>query len=328
MAMAVGPRRGPGLGLLFGSVAGVLLSTAAEIGGSTDAFPSETPAEIGAVRTPGHHGGVPSTRQSTASLEDYELRPGSATHWELPGRLREISGLATTDDYRLLAHNDEVGVVFEIDYRDGSIVKEFQLANTRDPVADDFEGIAVADGLVYLVTSAGRVYESPEGADGQSVPYRVYATGVGRECEIEGLACDMDARELLLMCKEARSRGLRGRLATYRWSIDEKRLSSGSPIVVPVGDFARRVGSSRYHPSGLERHPVSGNHFVVAARQGAIAEVTPGGEVLAAKRFTAGWHRQIEGIAFGANGALIVADEGGNGRAILTVYPRVASRSQ
>lgn len=327
MAMAVGTRRRFAVGLLIGGIAFLLLLTGIDSVRRTDSVPSETPAEIGAARTPPNDSATSRIPQTGVSLEDYALQPGSATHWELPGRLREISGLATTGDHRLLAHDDEVGVVFELDYRDGSIVKEFQLAETRDPVADDFEGIAVADGLIYLVTSAGRVYESREGADGESVPYRVYATGVGRECEIEGLARDPGGRELLLMCKEARSEGLRDRLAMYRWSIDEKRLSADSPTIVPVGDFARRVGSDRYHPSGIERHPVSGNYFVIAARQGAIAEVAPAGEVLAAKRFTAGWHRQIEGIAFGADGALIVADEGGRGRAILTVYPKQAGRN-
>lgn len=304
--MAVAPRRRFGSGLLFG-IAGLPWLTGVDSG-----------------NTPPGESDLAAIRQSAASLEDYELRAGSATHWKLPRRLREISGLATTDDHRLLAHDDEVGVVFEIDYRDGSIVKEFQLADGRDPVADDFEGIAVAGGRIYMVTSAGRLYESREGGDGESVPYRMFATGVGRVCEIEGLAYDPDGRELLLMCKEARSELLRGRLAMYRWSIDEKRVSADSPTIVPVGDFARRIASNRYRPSGIERHPVSGNFFVVAAGQVAIAEVTPAGDVLAAKRFTAGWHRQIEGIAFAADGALIVADEGGSGRAILTVYPRRA----
>ena len=266
-------------------------------------------------------GAVSSGTGQAASLEDFELEAARTTYWELPRRLREISGLAMTRDQRLLAHNDEAGVVFEIDYRKGSIVKEFQLADVGDPVADDFEGIAVAGGQVYLVTSAGRLYECREGAEGESVLFTVYATGVGRNCEIEGLAYDEGPRELVLMCKDPRTEDLLGKLAIYRWSIDDKRLSDHSPTVIPVRVLAGRIGANRYRPSGIERHPVSGNYFVVAARQGAIAEVTPGGEVVAVRRFLAGWHRQVEGITFAADGALLVADEGGEGRAILTVYP-------
>ena len=311
---------------LFGVVSCLLLLTGIGCEGTAEGVPSGSPAEIGVAPTPPDHNESSRIRQSGVSLGDYGLQAGSATRWELRRRLREISGLAMTSDHRLLAHNDEAGVVFEIDYRDGSIVKEFRLADVGDPVADDFEGIAVADGRIYLVTSSGRLYECPEGADGESVLFTVYATGVGRDCEIEGLAYDEGARELLLMCKDPRSEDLLGKLAIHRWSIDDKRLVDDSPTVIPVGDFARRIGSNRYRPSGIERHPLSGNYFVVAARQGAIAEVTPAGEVLAARRFTAGWHRQIEGIAFAADGALIVSDEGGDGRASLTVYPAPGSR--
>ena len=273
-------------------------------------------ATLGLLSLTGASAGI----QRAASLEDYDLGADEAKRLELPRPLREISGLAMTADHRLLAHNDEAGIVFAIDVRDGSVVKEFQLADLADPVADDFEGIAVAGGWIYLVTSAGRLYECREGAAGESVLFQVYATGAGRDCEIEGLAYDAGRRELVLMCKNARSDGLRGQLGIFRWSIDEKALS-GERTVVPVGDLARRIGANRFHPSGIERHPASGNWFVVAARQAAIAEVTPGGQVLDVRRFEAPWHRQVEGIAFAPDGALIVADEGGRARGTLTVYP-------
>lgn len=272
------------------------------------------------------HGWTSQVPRVGVSLEDYSLEAEPAARWELPRRLREISGLAMTSDDRLLAHNDEVGVVFEIDYRDQSTVKEFQLADAAGPVADDFEGIAVADGRIYLVTSAGRLYESPEGASGESVRFRVHDTGVGLACEVEGLAYDAASRELVLMCKDARSAALAGQVAMFRWSIDQERVNADASTVMPVADFARHIGSGRYRPSGIEQHPTSGNYYVVAARPGAIAEVTPAGEVVAARRFTAGWHRQVEGIAFAADGALIIADEGGGGRGILTVYPGPESR--
>ena len=275
---------------------------------------------IGIAGLPADSPAWPAT-QPGVSLDDYGLRAEEATHSELPRRLREISGLAMTGDHRLLGHNDEAGIVFEIDPRNGSVLKEFRLADVGDPVADDFEGIAVADAWIYLVSSAGRLYEFPEGSDGEAVLFTVYATGVGRSCEIEGLAYDDGARELLLMCKDPRTADLVGQAAIYRWSVADKRLRDDPPTLVSVRDLAGRIGANRYRPSGIERHPVSGNYFVVAARQGAIAEVTPGGEVVAVRRLRAGWHRQLEGITFAADGALLVADEGGNGRAIVTVYP-------
>ena len=259
--------------------------------------------------------------QKKIYLESYTLNEETATQWKLSEHLEEISGLAMTRDNRLLAHNDERGAIFEIDYQNGSIAKSFQLSDMKNPVASDFEGIATIDDQIYLVTSSGRLYECREGTAGESVLFNVYTTGVGRDCEIEGLAYDESKRALLLMCKGARSADMEGRLAVYHWSIDEKRLRKDAHIAIPVDEFARHIKEKNFQPSGIERHPISGNYFIVAARQGAIAEITPGGKVVAVREFPAQWHRQVEGIAFAADGTLIVSDEGAGKRARLTLYP-------
>ena len=259
--------------------------------------------------------------QRKISLKSYTLKEETATHLKLPTYLEEISGLAMTRDNRLLAHNDERGVIFEIDYRNGAIAKAFQLTDMRNPIASDFEGIATIDDQIYLVTSSGRIYECGEGTAGESVLFNVYTTGVGRDCEIEGLAYDESQRALLLMCKDARSADMEGQLAVYHWSIDEKQLRKDAHTAIPVVEFARHIKGKKFQPSGIERHPISGNYFIVAARQGAIAEITPGGKVVAVRAFPAQWHRQAEGITFDADGTLIIADEGAGKRARLTLYP-------
>lgn len=264
---------------------------------------------------------TPVVLQRETSLENYDLKAETVKYWKLPGRLQEISGLAMTADNRLLAHNDEKAIIYEIDYREGAIVKAFQLADMANPVADDFEGIAAAEDWVYLVTSSGRLYEFHEGAAGESVLFTVYATGIGRDCEIEGLAYDADQRALFLMCKDARRKDLKEQLVIYYWSTDEKQLMEGAHRVIPVIEFSRHIEGKKFQPSGIERHPVSGNYFIVAARQKAIAEITPGGEVVAVKAFPARGHRQAEGITFAPDGTLIIADEGTGRKARLTLYP-------
>ena len=259
--------------------------------------------------------------QPPGVLAGYELGEEEATVWRLPRRLVEISGLAMTGDGRLLAHHDEAGVVFELDTRTGAVVKEFALSDGEAPVPGDFEGIATVEERLYLVTSGGRLYEFRAGADRESVLVTMYATGVGRRCEIEGLAYDASRRALLLLCKQPLGEAPAGRLLVHAWSVDRRQLDENGGVVLAVGDFARRLGTRGFHPSGVEWHPDSGRLLIVAARQQAIAEVTPDGDVLTVRHFSAGWHRQIEGITFGPDGALIVADEGAGGRGRLTVYP-------
>ncbi len=252
-------------------------------------------------------------------LASYDLEK-PARHFKLPKRLREVSGLAMLPGNRLLAHDDERGVVVEIGYPDGSIAKAFSLGGRDGRVADDFEGIAAAEGRLYLVTSAGRLYEFGEGPDGATVPYKLYETGIGRDYELEGLAYDPEQRVLLLVSKNPRKRKLEGLIAIYRWSVDTRQLAGDGHILLDASALARRIKTKRFQPSGIERHPVSGNYFLVAARQHAVAEITPQGQVLAVAELASGRHPQAEGISFASDNTLVIADEGAGKRARLSFY--------
>ncbi len=265
------------------------------------------------------------SRGDHPALDSYDFEE-PARHLKLPKRLREVSGLAMLAGNRLLAHDDEKGTVVEIDYRDGSVVKDFKLGGPRGRVADDLEGIAAAEGRLYLVSSSGRLYEFGEGDDGATVSYTRHETGVGRFHEIEGLAYDPDQRVLLLVSKNPRKAGQADMIAIYRWSVDTRRLVEGGPVLIEASMLARPIDHKKFQPSGIERHPASGNYFVVAARQRAVAEITPRGTVLAVSKLKAGRHRQAEGIAFASDHTMVIADEGAGKRATLSFYPVAKGR--
>ena len=288
-------------------------------GPSAGADTTEEAAVDSGVDSPAPASAPAAAAAAGLTLVSYDLEEPTR-RFKLPKRLREISGLAMLAGNRLLAHDDERGVIVEIGLRDGSIAKAFALGDGRDPVADDFEGIAAAEGRLYLVSSAGRLYEFGEGEDGGAVLYNSYATGVGRDYEIEGLAYDPDQRVLLLVSKNPRSRGQAGLIAIYRWSVDTKEFAEVGRIVLEASALARRIDQKKFQPSGIERHPVSGNYFLVAARQRAVAEITPRGRVVAVMKLAAGRHPQAEGIAFAADNTLIIADEGAGKRARLSFY--------
>lgn len=243
-----------------------------------------------------------------AALGEFKFDRNAGTGLDLPGRLREISGLAVTADGRVLGHDDEVGTIYEIDIRQGAVVKEFYLG--PETVRADFEGIAVADDRVYLVTSDGIIYDSPEGHDRMQVPYSVYETGVGRQCEVEGLAVEPSARTLLLPCKQARVSALEDSVVIFRWSLDRRQIARPSRIAIPRRRLGVGITRDEFRPSAIERHPVTGTYFLLSARGPAIAEISPTGRVLAIRRLSKGAHRQPEGIAFLPGLLLVIADEG------------------
>ncbi len=268
---------------------------------------------------------LPLHAQDAVSIGGYTLDEDAATQWRLHRRLREISGLAVSPDDRLFAHDDERAIIYEIDYREGKrkLVKAFALGDEtrRDETQrGDFEGIAIVGERFYLVSSYGHLYESFEGEDGDHKLFNSYGTGAGRRCEVEGLTYEPSDGTLLLLCKVARDKALKDFVTIYRWSVERRALASDSLIQMPLRSFTRHIGGKSFSPSGIDRHPTSGNYFIVAAREGAIAEVTKDGQVLAVVEFPKGMHRQAEGIAFTSDGTLFIADEGRGKRARLSMY--------
>lgn len=236
--------------------------------------------------------------------------------WALPEELHEISGLALNADGRLFAHNDEVAVVYELDYRSGRLLKRFAFGDPPRP--GDYEGIAVVDGIVYLVTSNGHLLAAPEPADGEHVEFRLHDTGLGERCEIEGLDVATEPRLLLVVCKRAREKALEDQLAVLAWSLQDLAPAPEHDLVVP---WEGADGLRKLHPSGLTRSPVNGNLLVVAARQNALIELSTEGAVTAVVRLgDEQRHPQMEGITITPAGDLIIADEGEEGSGRLSVY--------
>src|SRR3954462_5238642 len=92
-------------------------------------------------------------RTQSSETRTGNLSAMAVLQWKLPDTLHEISGLAALPDGRLFAHDDEHGVIYEIDPAEGELKKSFALGDP--PLRGDFEGIAIADRDFYLMTSDG-----------------------------------------------------------------------------------------------------------------------------------------------------------------------------
>jgi len=257
-----------------------------------------------------------------SSAADDPLRESSAgdqsfRQWQLPGRLREISGLALTSDQRLLAVTDEEAVVYELDYETGAIIKAFALGNPA--VRGDFEGIAVIEQRVWLMTSDGQLFVTSEGGDGERMQYDSFETGLGDYCELEGLAQDVGKNALILACKKPRSKD--GAMKLFTVALAGNKPLQEAVIELPEADIARKIDKRHVRPSGIAIDPSSGSYVLVAANHGALFIVSPDGALIDAIILPGrNRHRQAEGIEITADGRLLIADEGGNGRARLAVY--------
>ena len=239
--------------------------------------------------------------------------------WMLPPMLAEISGLTLTRDQRLLAHNDESGRIFEVDYRRGVVVKAFTLGPQLP--RDDFEAITTAGERIFLLASLGVVYEFKEGEPGSQVRYTRNDTGLGQDCEFEGLAFDSTANALVLACKNVLTKGLKDYVVLYRYQLDSTSDQRVAQIRIP---FERAIGANpwkRFTPSDLSVDPVSGDYVVISAQEKGLLRITSAGEVVWSRPLPPG-HEMAEGLAITRDSLLIVSDEAASKAlpAAITIY--------
>jgi uncharacterized protein YjiK len=237
--------------------------------------------------------------------------------WLLPPALREISGLTLTADGRLLAHTDEIGQVWEIDYRRGVLIKHFSIGSGA--VDRDFEGITIVRDTIWLLTSKGVLYAFPEGKDGERVAYTKYDTGLGKVCEFEGVAFDPALDALLLACKNAVDKTRRGQVVIYRWHLPPDTAKALAPIAISLASVRGSNTWTKLQVSDISIEPRTGNYLLIASKQQALVSISPNGAPVFARALPSG-HPQPEGLAITNDGLMLISDEAANGTAMITLY--------
>ena len=253
------------------------------------------------------------------ALPHYDLKGAGTRRFKLPSELNEISGLAFTPDGRLLAHGDERGVIWQIDPATGVPATRFGFGSHGRILHGDFEDIQVVGKRVFLLTSAGHIFEAGEPADKGIVNAIPRTAGLAGACEVEGLAWDPPTESLLVLCKHA-YRKWRRTVVVLAVSIETWRFEPAPRMLIPESALERVTGEKQFHGSAIVRHPRTGTYILLAGPQHAYAEVSPKGAVLGGGQLPSELHRQPEGIAVGPDLTLYISDEGAGKHATLTAY--------
>ncbi|MFL5593056.1 MAG: hypothetical protein ACJ785_00405 [Gemmatimonadaceae bacterium] len=236
--------------------------------------------------------------------------------WIMPAELREISGLALMQSGHVLAHDDEVGRIYEIDPKTGIILKRFTLDGA--PHAD-FEAITIAGQDIYLLQSNGTLFKFREGGDGTVVAYTKYDTHLGHECEFEGVAFDADSSRLVLPCKKVAAKGSKHNLVIYRVALPLTAAPSLTIQVIPMADVIGANPWKSFQTSDIAMDPTTGNYVLIASQEKALAVITPGGTVVRSEPLPPG-HDQPEGVAITRDSILVVSDEARKKPADIALY--------
>jgi uncharacterized protein YjiK len=256
-------------------------------------------------------------RQREAQADANPDRNLPVAEWIMPYNLREISGLAVTTRGTVLTHDDNVGRVSEIDPRTGILLKSFSLAGLQK---GDFEAITIAGQDIYLMASNGKLFKFREGADGEQVPFTVFNTHLGKECEFESLTYEQDSSRLLMACKRLLNKNEGKELRIYMLPLPLRNPPVVSnTMAIPIDEVRQKNKWKNFRPSDMNIDPFTGNYVIVASREQAYVVVTPEGDVVRSEPLP-GDHRQAEGIAITRDSLMIVSDEANVTPPKITVY--------
>jgi uncharacterized protein YjiK len=238
---------------------------------------------------------------------------GGQLQIKLPKALQEVSGLALLPDGRLLAVADERARVYSVDFK---ALRADKFTTLGDPaVKGDFEGIALLNNAIYLVTASGILWRQELGAEAED--YEKIRTGLGKLCEVEGLTAWRERNALLILCKQARKTKSGKKLRVFAWSEKRRALEPDMSITRTY----QELGVKRLHPSGISFSADRQSLFIIAAQEQYFLEITLQGQIVRAARLpNKSTHRQTEGVVITAGNTLYLADEGRKGRGTVTRY--------
>ncbi|MBK7861776.1 MAG: SdiA-regulated domain-containing protein [Archangiaceae bacterium] len=236
--------------------------------------------------------------------------------YELAPELGEISDLAlAADGQSLWAVHDEQPTLFRIGF-DGQVLEQVDLGKKGD-----YESVAQVGDSVYVGRSDGEILVVDPKA--QKVLERIDVhRRVGMACDMEGMAFDPKGQRLLLSCKNESLKSRQNGKAYELWevSLDTKKVKK-EPAYEIAEKALDQVGvkGKEFAPSGIAVHPKTGDLYLVSSRGKMMVVVGQDGEVKSAEDVDQKVHRQLEGIAFAADGTMYLSDEAHGHKAMLHV---------
>jgi hypothetical protein len=244
----------------------------------------------------------------------------------LPAVLHEISGLTLINDSSFACIQDEIGILFFYDLKSYKIPRQLTFA-----AKGDFEGIAKADGNIYILRSDGTLFEILNYIS-DNFKVKKIQTDIPSKNN-EGLCFDPDRNLLLIACKDNVSKKAGSKDERYIYGFDP---ATGKLIKDPVyaikvkdiADFAlenkikvpvkskknslKTEPDIKLRPSGIAIQPETKDIFILSADDGLLFVFSYSGVIKNIVKLDPQLFIQAEGITFFPDRDLLISNEGRN----------------
>lgn len=267
----------------------------------------------------------PQKLKSTKIKQDQKRKmPSIEKTMRLPKSLDEISGLTFDASANvLIGHNDELGVLYNIDFESNKIDSEIKISDLGD-----YEGVELVGNKVYLINSGGDIFEHVVGESGSVKK----ATGLNANNNVEGLA--YTDGQLLIACKGFPEKNsfqkFTGCRAIYSYSLSTSQLGKFPFMLISYAmlraNFIEEPSPTEiqrlkeFAPSGIAIHPAT-NDIYILSHMGRLLVVSDASANIKNIYFLDEQdHLQAEGICFDTKNRMYIANEGAGGTPVIHRY--------
>lgn len=248
---------------------------------------------------------------------------------ELPFVLSEISGLDYHED-RLLAVQDEVGIIFTIHPQTGTIENQVKLFGPGDS-----EGVASDGKTFFLNTSEGLIFRIDAN---QQTSAELLGTALPEGGDYEALEWDQSAQKLLIATKDnLKGADFQGKnryifsvetkppythqlFLTIDYSAIQEYLQVDEKGFIHYADLQMEYEKPK--PSGIAVDPLTDLIYVLNDSGKMLLVYEQGGELKAVALLDKHLFEKPEGIAFDPQGNLYISNEQKSQAANILFFPR------
>ncbi len=275
------------------------------------------------VSCKGGHGDGPKTAARVgpvvAGPAGYDL--GVPKKYVVAESLHEISGICflRNNPDTMYAIEDETGRLFH-----------FHLGDNRYPAYKfgghgDYEDLTILNADEFVVLrSDGTLFVFPVGLvwGGDKKAVKVY-DHILPKGEYEGVFGDEDGA-LIALCKNCPDDNQRDEVSAYRLRYDDKhvlRLREHFFVQIPASKLHSIHSKIRFHPSGVARHPLTKEWYIVSSVNRALIVLDDQWKMKGLYDLDPVLFKQPEGLAFDSKGDMYISNEGVQGNANVLYFP-------
>lgn len=272
--------------------------------------------------------------------QDYNLSSPDKTY-TLPPTLNEISGITFLNKNEIACVQDELGIIYIYNLKEGKITKEYKTG-----LVGDYEGITLVGNTIYLLRSDGVLIEYPD-FRAPNMKIKEYFLNLP-SLNNEGLCYDMENYRLLIAAKikpglpagqagkEIENKDLR-----YIYSFDLKtKAPNNNPIikldVKKIETFARKsnipipyrinkqtnekVDVFNFRPSEIAVHPIDKNIYILSSNDKLLLMIDKSGEIKNLIKLDSKVFNKPEGLSFLSDGTMLISNEAQKGKPTLLTF--------